>query len=109
MEWYFVLLSLLGPTLILMFMGVPVGIAFILVNTVAAVILFGRFDSFDANLFATVSTTMLVVGGVAVAAGGGWLIYHYVEGDGASDNNEIDAVTVRPLVGPGFAGIEGSF
>jgi len=63
----------------------------------------------DANLFATVSTTMLVVGGVAVAAGGGWLIYHYVEGDGASDNNEIDAVTVRPLLGPGFAGIEGSF
>ncbi len=55
MPWYFVLLSLLGPTLILMFMGVPVGIAFILVNTVAAVILFGRFGGFDANLFAGVS------------------------------------------------------
>jgi tripartite ATP-independent transporter DctM subunit len=55
MPWYFVLLALLGPTLILMFAGVPVGIAFILVNTVAAVILFGRFDSFDANLYAGIS------------------------------------------------------
>jgi hypothetical protein len=63
----------------------------------------------DANVFATVSTTMLVVGGVAVAAGGGWLIYHYVEGDGATGDSETDAVTVRPLLGPGFAGIEGSF
>jgi tripartite ATP-independent transporter DctM subunit len=55
MPWYIVLLSLLGPTLILMFIGVPVGIAFILVNTVAAVILFGRFDSFDANLYAAIN------------------------------------------------------
>ncbi len=55
MPWYFVLLSLLGPTLILMFIGIPVGIAFILVNTVAAFILFGRFGGFDANMYAAIS------------------------------------------------------
>ena len=55
MEWYWILISLLGSTLLLMFIGVPVGIAFILVNTVAAFVLFGRFGSFDANMAAGVA------------------------------------------------------
>ncbi len=55
MEWYWTLLILLGSILFLMFVGLPVGIAFILVNTVAAVILFGRFGDFDSNLFAGVN------------------------------------------------------
>ena len=46
MEWYWILAALLGSTLALMFIGVPVGIAFILVNTVAAFLLFGRFGHF---------------------------------------------------------------
>ncbi len=50
MEWYWILIALLGSTLALMFIGFPVGIAFILVNTVAAFLLFGRFGSFDANM-----------------------------------------------------------
>ena len=54
MEWYWILLSLLGAILALMFIGFPVGIAFIVVNTVAAFFLFGRFDSFDRNLEAAV-------------------------------------------------------
>ena len=52
MEWYWILLALLGAILALMFIGFPVGIAFIIVNTVAAFFLFGRFDSFDRNLVA---------------------------------------------------------
>ena len=54
MEWYWVLAALLGPILFLMFVGFPVGIAFIIVNTVAAFFLFGRFDDFDRNLEASV-------------------------------------------------------
>lgn len=55
MEWYWILTALLGSTLTLMFIGIPVGIAFILVNTVAAFLLFGRFSGFDANMFAGIS------------------------------------------------------
>jgi tripartite ATP-independent transporter DctM subunit len=55
MEWYWILAALLGSTLALMFIGVPVGIAFILVNTVAAFLLFGRFGGFDANMFAGIN------------------------------------------------------
>jgi len=51
MEWYWTLLILLGSILFLMFIGLPVGIAFILVNTAAAVILFGRFGDLDTNMF----------------------------------------------------------
>ncbi len=54
MEWYWILLALLGGILSLMFVGFPVGIAFIIVNTVAAFFLFGRFDSFDRNVEAAV-------------------------------------------------------
>ena len=55
MEWYWILTALLGSTLTLMFIGIPVGIAFILVNTVAAFILFGRFGGIDANMFAGIN------------------------------------------------------
>ncbi len=55
MEWYWTLLLLLGSILALMFIGLPVGIAFIVVNTVAAFFLFGRFGSFDANMFAGIT------------------------------------------------------
>ncbi len=55
MEWYWTLLLLLGSILALMFIGLPVGVAFIVVNTIAAFLLFGRFGSFDANMFAGVS------------------------------------------------------
>ena len=54
MEWYWILAVLLGSILFLMFLGFPVGIAFIIVNTVTAYFLFGRFDSFDRNLEASV-------------------------------------------------------
>ena len=54
MEWYWILAILLGSILLLMFIGLPVGIAFIIVNTVAAFFLFGRFDSFDKNVEASV-------------------------------------------------------
>jgi tripartite ATP-independent transporter DctM subunit len=50
MEWYWILIALLGSTLALMFIGFPVGVAFILVNTVAAFIIYGRFGSLDANM-----------------------------------------------------------
>ena len=43
MEWYWILLLLLGSILILMFVGVPVGIAFVIVCTVTAYLLYGRF------------------------------------------------------------------
>jgi tripartite ATP-independent transporter DctM subunit len=55
MEWYWILTLLLGSILLLMLIGLPVGIAFILVNTVAAVILFGRFGDLDANMFAGIN------------------------------------------------------
>ena len=54
MEWYWILAALFGAILALMFVGFPVGIAFILVNTVAAFFLFGRFGDFDRNLEASV-------------------------------------------------------
>jgi TRAP-type C4-dicarboxylate transport system permease large subunit len=54
MEWYWILLLLLGSILVLMFIGVPVGIAFVIVCTVTAYLLYGRFGSFDANLEASV-------------------------------------------------------
>ena len=50
MEWYWTLALLLGSILFLMFIGLPVGLAFILVNTVAAVVLFGRFGDLDINM-----------------------------------------------------------
>ena len=54
MEWYWILLLLLGSILILMFAGLPVGIAFVIVCTVTAYLIYGRFGSFDANLEASV-------------------------------------------------------
>ena len=50
MEWYWILLALFGSTLFLMFAGLPVGIAFIAVNTVAAFFIFGRFGDFDTRI-----------------------------------------------------------
>ena len=54
MEWYWLLLALLGAILLLMFVGIPVGIAFLMVCTFTAFQLYGRFDSFDENLTAAV-------------------------------------------------------
>mgnify|MGYP001412919355 FL=1 len=54
MEWYWILSLLLGSILLLMFIGVPVGLAFIAVNSIAAFFLYGRFGSFDANLSASI-------------------------------------------------------
>ena len=54
MEWYWILLLLLGSILVLMFVGLPVGIAFVIVCTVTAYLIYGRFGSFDANLEASV-------------------------------------------------------
>lgn len=54
MEWYWILLLLLGSILILMFIGVPVGIAFVIVCTVTAYLIYGRFGGFNANLEASV-------------------------------------------------------
>ena len=50
MEWYWILLVLFGSILFLMFVGLPVGIAFIAVNTVAAFFIFGRFGDFDTRV-----------------------------------------------------------
>ena len=50
MEWYWLLLALLGSILILMFAGIPVGIAFLAVCTVTAYHLYGRFGGFDDHL-----------------------------------------------------------
>lgn len=54
MEWYLILLLLLGAILVLMFAGLPVGIAFIIVCTITAYLIYGRFGGFDANLQASV-------------------------------------------------------
>ena len=54
MEWYWILLLLLGSILFLMFLGLPVGIAFLIVCTVGAYFIYGRFGSFEANLEAAV-------------------------------------------------------
>jgi TRAP-type C4-dicarboxylate transport system permease large subunit len=54
MEWYWILLLLLGSILLLMFTGLPVGMAFLIVCTVTAFLLYGRFATFDDNLAAAV-------------------------------------------------------
>ncbi len=54
MEWYWILLLLLGAILVLMFAGLPVGIAFLIVCTFTAYLIYGRFGGFDANLQASV-------------------------------------------------------
>ena len=54
MEWYWVLALLLGSILFLMFVGVPVGFSFVIVCTVAAFFIYGRFGSFDANVTASI-------------------------------------------------------
>ncbi|MEM7404249.1 MAG: TRAP transporter large permease [Pseudomonadota bacterium] len=54
MEWYWLLLALLGSILILMFAGIPVGIAFLMVCTFTAYHLYGRWDGVDENLTAAV-------------------------------------------------------
>ena len=54
MEWYWLLLALLGAILTMMFVGLPVGIAFLTVCTVTAYFLYGRFGSFDDNLGAAI-------------------------------------------------------
>ena len=54
MEWYWILAALLGAILALMFIGFPVGIAFVIVNTIGAYFLFGRFGDFEKNLEASV-------------------------------------------------------
>jgi len=54
MEWYWILSLLLGSILILMFVGFPVGIAFIAVNSIAAFFIYGRFEGLDANLSASI-------------------------------------------------------
>lgn len=54
MEWYLTLTLLLGSILFLMFVGVPVGLAFIIVCTIAASFIFGRFGNIDDNLAASI-------------------------------------------------------
>ena len=54
MSWYWLLAALLGAILVLMFVGIPVGIAFLIVCTVTAFLIYGRFGSFDGNLEAAV-------------------------------------------------------
>lgn len=54
MEWYWLLLALLGTILFLMFIGVPVGIAFLMVCTFTAFHLYGRFETLDDNVGAAV-------------------------------------------------------
>ena len=56
MEWYWVLAALLGSILLLMFIGFPVGLAFIIVCTVAGFFIFGRFGSFDDKISASIET-----------------------------------------------------
>ncbi|MFT5486363.1 MAG: TRAP-type mannitol/chloroaromatic compound transport system permease large subunit, partial [Alphaproteobacteria bacterium] len=46
MEWYWTLASLIAAILVLMAIGLPVGIAFITVNVVAAVIYLGGSGGF---------------------------------------------------------------
>lgn len=67
----------------------------------------------DANLLATVSTVGFVVGGVAVAAGGAWLIWDWViepESDGEPmEEDRANRWELKPVVGPGYAGVTGRF
>lgn len=46
MEWYWTLIILLGAILVLMLVGVPVGVAFLTVNMVAAIVYFGGSGTF---------------------------------------------------------------
>jgi TRAP-type C4-dicarboxylate transport system permease large subunit len=50
MEWYWILLLLLGAILVLMFTGLPVGIAFLIVCTITAYLIYGRFGDFDTKV-----------------------------------------------------------
>ena len=50
MEWYWILLLLLGAILLLMFAGLPVGIAFLIVCTITAYLIYGRFGDFDTKV-----------------------------------------------------------
>ncbi len=50
MEWYWILLLLLGAILLLMFTGLPVGIAFLIVCTITAYLIYGRFGDFDTKV-----------------------------------------------------------
>ena len=59
----------------------------------------------SAEKYATVSTVTLVVGGVLVAGGTTWLLIELL---GGSEANEADA-WMRPQLGPGYLGVEGSF
>jgi TRAP-type C4-dicarboxylate transport system permease large subunit len=56
MEWYWLLLLLLGSILFLMFIGLPVGLAFITVNTVALTLIYlgQRGGPFEARLLDSV-------------------------------------------------------
>ncbi|RLB59057.1 MAG: hypothetical protein DRI90_15900 [Deltaproteobacteria bacterium] len=62
----------------------------------------------DANLLGTVSTVGFVVGGVAAAAGGAWLIWGMMA-EPSSDEAATAQWPLMPMVGPGYAGITGRF
>jgi TRAP-type C4-dicarboxylate transport system permease large subunit len=55
MEWYEILGLLLAAIIFLMFVGVPVAFSFIAVNTVVAVMIFGRYGSFDDRVAAGIA------------------------------------------------------
>lgn len=55
MEWYWILTLLLGAIIFLMFVGMPVAFAFIAVNSVVAVFIFGRYGSVDDRVFAGIA------------------------------------------------------
>lgn len=66
----------------------------------------------DANLLATVSTVSFIVGGLATAAGAGWLIWELTADDGddgADEGHDALGLRVRPYIGPGYAGLVGVF
>ena len=56
MEWYGVLSILLGAILFLMVVGVPVGVAFLAVNVVAAIHYFGGSAAFPGNMELGIAT-----------------------------------------------------
>lgn len=62
----------------------------------------------EANLLATVSTVGFVVGGVAAAAGGAWLIWGLTSEPSANEE-EANRWRLTPMVGPGYAGLTGRF
>lgn len=63
----------------------------------------------DANTMATVSTVSFIVGGLATAAGVGWLIWDLTAAP--ADEEEADALglRIRPYMGPGAVGLHGRF